>query len=134
MGESAYDHGLLHDVLVLFAEGDAHDCLWWSADTDHALALYVNCTGWFIEESDVESITTGRLPALRQAFADTASATGGDMTGAPLLFVCRVRERRPTQTAYPSDSRLWPLLDACGPESVTDDDLPPGPNDFVVIR
>jgi hypothetical protein len=130
MDESVYDEKLLRDVLLLVADADAHDRLWWSADPDHVLQLFVNCTGWFMEFSDVEPITAGRLSAFRQAFADTASVTGGDRTSALLVYVCRMRKARPQQSAYPSDSRLWPLLDDCGPEAT---DIPPGPNDFVVI-
>ncbi len=130
MAESTGDWTLLRSVLSLVARADAHDCLWWSADGD-TVSLFVNCTGWFGEASDVEPITADRLEAFRQVFADTAAVTGGDMTAAPLLYVCRMRGVRPQQSAYPSDARLWAALDACGPEAT---DLPPGDNDFVVIR
>lgn len=127
------DSDLLRSVLSLVARADAHDCLWWSALLDDdTVSLFVNCSNLFTQEGDVEAITADRLEVFRTAFADTATAAGGDMTWAPLLYVCRVRGVRPQQSAYPTDTRLWPLIDACGP----DPDLPaePGPNDFVVLR
>lgn len=130
MAESTGDWALLRSVLSLVARADAHDCLWWSADSGDNVRLFVNCSGLFIVASDVEPITADRLEAFRQAFADTAKVTGGDMTAAAVLYVCRMRGVRPRQSAYPSDSRLWPLLDAVGPDAA---DLPPDGHDFGVI-
>lgn len=127
------DDELLRSVLSIVARADAHDCLWWSVHEQGApVRLFVNCSDLFTAAGDVEAITVDRLDAFLRAFADTADATGGDMTWAPLLYVCRIRTTRPQQSAYPTDARLWPLVDDCGPDA----SLPvePGPGDFVVLR
>ncbi len=133
MADFTVDGQFLRAVLWEVARADVHDCLWWSAAPGRLVFLFVNCTGLFnTAAGDLEAITADRLDAFRKAFADAAEVTGGDRTWAPLLYVCRMREARPLQSAYPSDDRLWPLVDACGPDAAVPAE--PGPDDFVVLR
>ena len=110
---------------------DRCDDLWWRSygenDPDHApgVFFYINCNDLFYWGcSDAEELTEENFPVLVQAIADVQAACP-DMDRyrvfgqAQTLFACRVRQERPQGCCYPKDRRLWPLIDACGPERET---------------
>lgn len=118
MTETAKDYEFALRVLGAVARADVHDTLWWQTHGEWApITFFVNCSDLFARATaDVERITPDNVDALERAFADVRAATGGDPTYGPMLFCARTRKRRPRGAAYPSDHRLWPLFDACGPE------------------
>lgn len=103
------------DVLKVF-EVDHCDELLWHVDGD-TVTFTILCNDFFYWGcADGERVTPDNLPALRQAFADTAAATRhGDCWAGP-LFCARQRGMRPQGAQYKHiDTDLWPLFDACGP-------------------
>lgn len=106
-------------VLTAVAEADVHDAIWWQT-TDAGpgrIEFFVNCTELFnLGTVDLVPITGDTVKAFEDALEECSRATGGDATYGPLLFAARVRGERPQGSSYPSDQRLWPLFDACGPE------------------
>jgi hypothetical protein len=113
--------------------------VWWRTDPKYApVTFFVNCNDVFCwGTSDCEDLTPERLPLLGKALDDCAAALGGDADaekkGWPWgidLFVARLRGERPQGAAYPTDQRLWPLFDACGPERKTGLGNPYAPGEY----
>lgn len=111
-------HRLTARVLRAVAEADAHDTVWWRVDGKYApITWFVNCPDLFAwGTADLEPITAETIEAFEMAYADVRVVTGGDPTYGSDLYACRQRHQRPQGAAYPTDRRLWPLFDACGPE------------------
>lgn len=104
-------------VLHATARDDNHDDLWWRTDGGHApITFFVKCSDVFASAyADLEPLTPDTIDEFEQAAADVREACG-DATYAGDLYCARRRQTRPQGAAYPSDPRLWPLFDACGPE------------------
>jgi hypothetical protein len=109
-------------VLGAVAAADAHDQLWWRCDaTFGPVSFFVDCSDVFSWAGcDMEPITPDNVAELERAYADAREASDGDTTFGGTLFACRMRGQRPQGAAYPSDRRLWPLFDACGPQREVD--------------
>lgn len=105
-------------VLHLF-EFDATEELWWRSDEQGRLRLFAQCNDVFAWAcADCEEIRPDQLEILAKARADVAEATEDKWPwGFGILFAARVRGMRPQGAMYKHlDKRIWPLLDACGPE------------------
>lgn len=95
-------------VLMLFAASGGQELLHWDKDLNFA----VRCDGLYGDLPEEEPLTGETLPAMVAAFSDVLLITGSDVTFASHLFIARLRNLRPDNHRYPSDSRLWPLFDA----------------------
>lgn len=111
-------------VLTLFAmfPNDCSESLLWRCDGGYApITFMVNCSDEFAWAcADAEPITPADIDALEQAFTDVRAVDPDALYQAPMLFVARKRGMRPQGAAYPTDARLHPLFDACGPERQID--------------
>ncbi len=109
-------------VLRLVAAGDIREFVNWRCDGGFAPVTFaVDCSDildW--GSADVEPITPANVDEFERALREVADITGGDHTYGPVLFACRMRRTRPQNAAYPSDTRLHPLFDACGPARSVD--------------
>lgn len=109
-------------VLRLFGQTDCTGELFWRTDGDYApITFFANVNDVFFWGcTDNEKITPDNIAEAEKAVADVRDITGktGWSTDAAWvnLFAARLRKDRPQGAAYPSDERLWPLFDACGPE------------------
>lgn len=104
-------------VLSVVARYDCPEAIWWRVDGEYApITFFAMCSDIFAwARADCEPVTADNLDAFERAFADVDKITSGDPTFAAPLFCARMRGERPQGGAYPSDERLWPLFDACGP-------------------
>lgn len=104
-------------VLDVFARADLHDSLWWRTDGAYApVTFWVQCSDVFAwGVADAELLPPEALDDFEQALQDVVAVVGANAYG-PELYCARRRGKRPQGAAYPSDERLWPLFDACGPE------------------
>ena len=111
----------IYRVLELYARYDMQDSLSWSA-YGGKVSFFANCNDAFWwATADAEDITPENFAILESSFADCNKAL--PVIGAihaNELFCSRVRGMRPQGAAYPKESELWPLFDACGPERPTD--------------
>lgn len=109
-------------VLGAVAAADQHDHIWWRCDGHYApITFFVVVSDVFAwGTSDAEEITPSTVDALERAYADVREAADGDTTFGAILYASRRRGQRPQGAAYPSDPRLWPLFDACGPQREID--------------
>ena len=84
-------------ILFLFSRYDCHDQLWWkvSPTGSEQFLFFANCNDTFaLACADCEEITYENLDVLRAAFIDIDAITA-EHWYAPLLFVARVRKRKP---------------------------------------
>lgn len=116
----------LRRVLTATAASDTREFLFWRVvmrNGQAEIVFYVDGSDIFsFDESvaDAEPITPATVVDFESAICDVRAATEGDATYGPLLYVARLRKQRPINKLYPTDSRLWPLFDACGPEHPED--------------
>jgi hypothetical protein len=112
------DFAFVLRVLDTVAKFEQHYDLYWRTDGEFApIQFFVNCndTFWWAS-ADSEQVTPENIGDLERAYADAkAAAHCGECYGS-MLFCARIRKMRPQGAAYPDDEKLWPLLDACGPE------------------
>lgn len=112
---------ILHDfvivVLQLLAKFAEQDALYWLCDGSHApITFFVNCSDKFWWGcADSERVVPENLAHLELALSDIAAIDETATRWAPMLFCARLRAMRPQGTAYPKNSKLWTLFDACGP-------------------
>ena len=112
------DCNFILDVLRLSSldETDCYGELFWRCEQPDTIEFFVNVNDVFYwATADVEPITPGDLPAMRQSIVDVRAITDRDIYEGFKLWVCRTRKMRPQQPAYPEDKRLWGLFDECGP-------------------
>lgn len=115
-------------VLMAVAKADAHDLIWWrnygeySGAVDPApIAIFAVCSDVFEwATADCEQITESNIECFEKSLQDVLETSGGDPTWGAALFAARVRGMRPQGASYPTDRRLWPLFDWCGPERQLD--------------
>lgn len=106
------------DVIRLMLKYDATDELCWSV-VEGELEAGVICNDLFHwATADMEPITHDTLGELQQAYED--ATTAGDMFYGDMIYASRHRKMRPQGAAYPRNTAIWPLLDACGPARPTD--------------
>lgn len=122
----------LYKMLNWICKHELQDTLWWTAwenkysgQKEGEVRFYVNCNDLFYWASaDLEEVFLSDLPDIEKAFEDYKAALPDEKTflfQALELWACRKRGMRPQGCCYPTDQRLWPLYDACGP------DRPDGP-------
>lgn len=118
-------------VMQILAEWDEYNGLFWRFD-DGVLRLFVNYNDLFWWGcADCEQITPENVEELAKAYKDCHDANPehfGEVYG-QLLFCARVRGMRPQGCCYPTDRKLWPLFDACGPERPKDAGNPYAPGE-----
>lgn len=112
------DHFLfVRDVMdILYQAGVREDLLWYVKES--RLHLSVDVSGLFWRSgADSEDITPETMAVFRAAYRDLK--TLGHPECLPDLYAARVRGMRPQGAAYPEESVVQPLFDACGPERTT---------------
>jgi len=109
-------------ILTAVARIGQHDTIWWRVDGGYApITFFAMCNDLFEwGTADLEPITAANVEQFERAIEDVMAASDGDGTYAAALYACRMRQQRPQGAAYPTDTRLWPLFDACGPERELD--------------
>ncbi|WP_280195944.1 hypothetical protein [Nocardia farcinica] len=100
------DARILYEVARL-TEFGACDSIWWRHNENNPdrIDTYIRCSDVFYwGTSDLELVTLDALPALRQAIDDVEAISGNryrNLDDALLLFVARVRRKRPQGAYYP---------------------------------
>lgn len=119
---------LLHRVLRVVGHLDERDSLYLTAQTDGSVTPWTIVNDVFAWAcSDAEDITTDNVAVYEQSAADferliprsieNVSAQCNASWDVGVLFACRVRKQRPFKHdgKYPTDPRLWPLIEEAGP-------------------
>lgn len=123
---------LVNFILEILRLQDEYDCygepIYWATHGEYApVTFFVLCNDLFWwATADAEKLMSEDIPTLRQAILDV-QATGiyelcldNYETGCA-LWCARKRGMRPQQYAYPQDTRIKTLFDACGPARIPDE-------------
>ncbi len=103
-------------ILRALEQAEAHENTIWKTvaecGAEPKIVFFIECTGWFDPHArELEPVTADTVALLEQATAAVKAAAAGDATFAPHLYAAWRRRTKLMQSAYPPDSRLWPLLD-----------------------
>lgn len=125
---------LLRRVLRVLRDLDERDACHFSVEPDGSISPYTLVNDVFYWAcSDAEAITPENVAEYERAAADfqrliprtleNVSAACNGSWDVGVLFTCRVRKMRPFKhkDRYPTDERLWPLIDEL-PERKVDSD------------
>jgi hypothetical protein len=127
------EHRFILEFLKYADEEELADLIYWRTNDEFAPCTFFVLANdlFFWGSADGEPITAETLPILKKAIDDCKAIDNvcGCIDGC-LLYACRVRKERPQGASYPSDRRLWPLFDACGPEKETGFGNPYKPGEY----
>lgn len=106
------------EVMKALDEIEKYDELYWRAQPDGSIHMYINCSDLFIWAcADGEPIGPETLPVLKQAYKDLEATGNCNEVYADMLYCARMREFRPQHACYPKEApEVWALFDAAGPE------------------
>lgn len=107
---------ILEILKLTSIEVDENISISWRTDGEYApVTFFADASDLFSwATADCEDILPVDLADLKQAIKDVKEIDKYSYDGQS-LWVCRKRQMRPMDCAYPLNKKLWPLFDAAGP-------------------